>query len=309
MKNQLFFYFLCMLASLSWSQQEVQYTQYMYNMSVVNPAYVTDNPGVLNLGLIYRQQWVGIDGAPASGSFFAHTPLGNNIEVGLTLQTDQIGNVIKEHNFNVDFAYKIDLSYTSKLSFGLKAGVNLFNTDFSGFNLQSGQFSSDPSFSENINNNFINIGAGAFYFSDNFYVGLSVPNLINTKYLSKTNGLYEIEEERHYFFTTGYVFEVNEMLRLKPSILTKAVVGAPLIVDMNVNALYNDRVEFGLGYRLNDAFIAMFNIKVNDKLRIGYSYDYTSTNLNTFSNGSHELFLIYDLNVFSKGFNKSPRFF
>lgn len=309
MKNQLFFYFLCMFASLTWSQQDVQYTQYMYNMSVVNPAYVTDNPGVVNLGVLYRKQWVGVDGAPTSGSFFAHTPIGNNIEVGVTLQTDEIGNVIQEHNFNVDFAYKIDLSYESKLSFGIKAGVNLFNTDFSGFSLGSGSSTSDPSFSENIDNTYINIGAGAFYFTKEFYLGLSVPNVVNTKYLSETNGLYEIEEERHYFLTSGYVFELNDMFKLKPSVLAKAVVGAPLIVDVNLNALYNEKVEFGLGYRLNDAFVAMFNLKVNNNLRVGYAYDYTSTKLNTFSNGSHEILLIYDLNVLSTGFNKSPRFF
>lgn len=278
-------------------------------MSVINPAYTTDNQGVANLGLLYRRQWVGVDGSPSTASLFAHTPLGNNVEVGFTLQTDDIGNVIKEHNLSLDFAYKLRLNKESKISFGMKAGFNMFNTDFSQFNLESGSFSSDPNFSENINKTFVNIGVGAFYYSRNFYVGVSTPNLINSKYLSKNEGLYEMAEERHYFFASGYVYKLNESIKLKPNVMVKAVAGAPLIVDVNLNAIYNEKVEFGLGYRLNDALMAMISFRVNKAIRIGYSYDYTATKLNTFSNGSHELLLIYDLNTFYDGFNKSPRFF
>lgn len=309
MKNQLIFYLFCMFASLSWSQQDVQYTQYMYNMSVVNPAYTTDAPGVINMGVLFRRQWVGVQGSPSSASLFAHTPLGNNIEAGFTLQTDDIGDIIKEHNLSVDFAYKLNLTRYSKLSFGMKAGLNMFNADFNGLNLESGTVSSDPKFSEDINNTFVNIGIGAFYYTQDFYLGLSVPNLLNTKYLSQTNGLYEIAEERHLFLASGYVYPISNSIRLKPNVMVKAVAGAPLIVDVNLNALYNDKVEFGLGYRLNDAFVAMINFRATENFRIGYSYDYTSTRLNEFSNGSHEILLLYDLGIFNDGFNKSPRFF
>lgn len=249
MKNQIFFYFLCVFTSLTWSQQDVQYTHYMYNMSVINPAYTTDNQGVANLGLLYRRQWVGVDGSPSTASLFAHIPLGNNVEVGFTLQTDDIGNVIKEHNLSLDFAYKLRLNKESKISFGMKAGFNMFNTDFSQFNLESGSFSSDPNFSENINKTFVNIGVGAFYYSRNFYVGVSTPNLINSKYLSKNEGLYEMAEERHYFFASGYVYKLNESIKLKPNVMVKAVAGAPLIVDVNLNAIYNEKVEFGVPFK------------------------------------------------------------
>ncbi|MGB0890875.1 MAG: PorP/SprF family type IX secretion system membrane protein [Flavobacteriaceae bacterium] len=309
MKNQVFFYFLCMFVSLSWSQQDVQYTHYMYNMSVINPAYSTGSHGAANLGVLYRRQWVGVEGSPSSASLFAHAPLGNNVEAGFTLQTDDIGDIIKEHNLSLDFAYKLRVSRFSTLSFGMKAGINVFNTNFSNLNFESGDFTSDPNFNENINNTFVNIGVGAFYYTRNFYLGLSMPSLLNTEYLSKTNGLYEIAEERHIFLTSGYVYQLNKTLKLKPNVMLKAVSGAPLIVDVNLNALYNEKVEFGLGYRLDDAFVAMINLRVNERLRIGYSYDYTSTKLNAFSNGSHEMLLIYNLNLYSKGFNKSPRFF
>lgn len=309
MKNYFIFYFLCLFVSLSWSQQDVQYTQYMYNMNVINPAYTTDDPGVLNVGFLFRRQWVGVDGSPSSASLFAHLPLGKNIEAGFTLQTDDIGGIIKDHNLSLDFAYKLKLNRNSKLSFGMKAGFNMFNTDFSGLNLESGPFSSDPSFSENINNTFVNIGVGAFYYTRDFYLGLSIPNIFNTKYLNKSDGFYEIAEERHYFLTSGYVYKLNNTFKLKPNIMLKAVSGAPVIVDVNLNALYNENVEFGLGYRLNDAFVAMINVRASKVLKIGYSYDYTSTSLNAFSTGSHEILLLYDLSVFPYGFNKSPRFF
>lgn len=309
MKNQLFFYFLLITASLSWSQQDVQYTHYMYNMSVVNPAYSTDNQGVIDMGILYRKQWVDVVGAPTSASLFVHSPLGENREIGITVQTDDIGDVIKEHNIGLDFAYKLTLTEKSKLSFGVKAGFNMYNANFDGFVLESGFANTDPNFSENISNTFVNIGVGAFYYTKNFYLGASTPNLANTEYLKNEDGLYKISEERHYYLASGYVYNLSKTFKLKPSVLAKVVTGAPTIVDVNLNALYNQKVEFGLGYRLDDAFVAMINFRINNSLRIGYSYDYTSTPLNTYSKGSHELILLYDLNIFGNGFNKSPRFF
>ena len=309
MKNQFFFYFLCMLATITWSQQDVQYTQYMYNMNVINPAYTTDNLGVINTGLLYRKQWVNVDGAPSSASLFAHMPIGDKLEVGFTLLSDDIGDIVKEHNFSVDLAYKLQVGHFSKLSFGMKAGVNILDVNFDNLNFESGAASSDPNFNKNINNTFINIGVGAFYYTDDFYLGLSIPHLINTEYLNKKESLTKIAEESHLFITSGYIYRLNETFRLKPNVMLKAVKGAPLIVDVNLNALYNEKFEFGLGYRLNDAITAMVNLKVTPNLRIGYSYDYTTTKLDTFSTGSHELLLLYDINIFSNGFNKSPRFF
>ncbi|MGJ8745832.1 PorP/SprF family type IX secretion system membrane protein [Polaribacter sp.] len=309
MKKQLCFYFLSMFITITWSQQDVQFTEYMYNMSVVNPAYTTDNPGEINTGLLYRMQWVGVEGSPTSASLFAHAPLGDKVEVGFSLLADDIGDIVKEYNLSLDFAYKLTLDYKSKLSFGMKAGANIFNTQFTGLNLESGQYFTDPNFNENINNTFLNIGIGAFYYTDEFYFGVSVPNLLNTQYLSKTKGLYEIAEERHMYVTSGYVFQVNNQFKLKPSVLVKAVAGSPIIVDANMNVLYNDKVEFGLGYRLKDAVSAMINFRVTPEFRIGYAYDYTTTNLNNFSSGSHEIMFLYDINIFFNGFNKSPRFF
>ena len=115
------------------AQQDPQFTHYMYNMSVINPAYATDNADVINMGGLYRAQWVGIKGAPTTQSFFAHKPLSKRVEVGISIVHDEIGDVVKQNNIFADFAYVLPLNETTKLSFGLKAGVTLFDTNFDGF--------------------------------------------------------------------------------------------------------------------------------------------------------------------------------
>lgn len=294
-----------------WSQQDAQYTQYMYNMSVINPAYTTDNFGVVNLGLLHRTQWVGVIGAPKSSNLFAHTPINEKIEVGFSLVNDNIGGVVKENNLFADFAYKLDMEEHGNLSFGLKAGVTFFDVNFNDFVLESGDVFSDPDFADNINQSFFNIGAGVYYHTENYYVGLSVPTILNAKHLDRNNGKYQGTEQAHFFLTGGYVFNINEEFKFKPAFMAKTVKGSPVAFDITANILYQNRIEFGMGYRIDDAFSGMVNFSVTPELRIGYAYDHTISNLGPFSSGSHELFVLYNLDIFNlnKGFDKSPRFF
>ena len=290
------------------AQQDPQYTQYMYNMSVLNPAYVQDDPDLVNLGLFYRAQWVGSVGGPTTGTFFAHTPLAQNMEGGLTIVHDQIGDIVKETNAYADYAYILRLNDNSKLSFGIKAGATFFSTNFNGF------VYSDPlpdqAFAENISRTFPNIGTGVFYFTDEYYVGLSVPNLLKTKHLDKDSGIVaQGAEEMHYFFTGGYVFDVNENLKIKPAFMAKAVSGSPVAVDLTANALFNNRFEVGLAYRFGDAVSGLANFAVTPTLRIGYAYDYTVNNLGRFNSGTHEIMLLFDISRLRNGYDKSPRFF
>ena len=280
-------------------------------MSVINPAYTTDNLGVINLGALHRSQWVGVDGAPKSSNIFVHTPINEKIEVGFSLINDNIGDVVNENNLYADFAYKLNLEEYGNLSLGLKAGVTFFDVNFNGFVLESGDVFTDPDFANNINKTYFNIGAGAYYNKDNYYVGLSIPNILNAKHLDRNNGRYQGTEQLHLFLTGGYVFEINDLFKLKPAFMTKAVKGAPITVDLTANVLYDDKFEFGLGYRFTDAFSAMFNVRATPELRVGYAYDHTVSNLGPFSSGSHEIFVLYDFDIFNlnKGFNKSPRFF
>ena len=311
MRKILILFITTLLTTVMWSQQDAQYTQYMYNMSVINPAYTTDNLGVLNIGALHRTQWVGVDGAPKSSNLFVHTPLNDKIEVGFSLINDNIGDVVKENNLYADIAYKLNLEEYGNLSFGLKTGVTFFDVNFNDFVLESGDVFTDPDFAENINKSYFNFGVGAYYNKDNYYIGLSIPNILNTKYLDRDNGRYQGTEQMHVFLTGGYVFEINELFKFKPAIMTKFVKGAPITLDVTANVLYDNRFEFGLGYRIEDAFSAMVNVRATPELRIGYAYDHTVSNLGPFSSGSHEIFVLYDFDIFNinKGFNKSPRFF
>ncbi len=311
MKNILILFIALMTTIVMWSQQDAQYTQYMYNMSVINPAYTTSNIGVVNLGALHRTQWVGANGAPKSSNIFAHTPLNEKIEVGFSLVNDNIGDVVNENNLYADFAYKLDLEENGQLSFGLKAGVTFFDVNFNGFVLESGDVFTDPDFAENINQSFFNFGAGIYYNTDHYYVGLSIPALLNADHLDRNNGKYQGTEEAHTYLTGGYVFEINELFKFKPAFMAKAVKGAPISLDLTANVLFDNKVEFGIGYRLEDALSGMINFKATPELRIGYAYDHTISNLGPFSSGSHELFILYDLDILNKnkGFDKSPRFF
>lgn len=311
MKNILITFIALLTTVVMWSQQDAQYTQYMYNMSVVNPAYTTGNIGVVNLGALHRTQWVGANGAPKSSNIFAHTPINENIEVGFSLINDNIGDVVKQNDLYADFAYKLDLEENGKLSFGLKAGVTFFDVNFNGFVLESGDVFTDPDFAENINQSFLNFGAGVYYNTENYYVGLSVPAILNAKHLDRNNGKYQGTEQAHTYLTGGYVFEINELFKFKPAFMAKAVKGAPISLDLTANVLFDNKVEFGVGYRLDDAFSGMVNFKATPELRIGYAYDHTISNLGPFSSGSHEVFILYDLSILGlkKGYDKSPRFF
>jgi type IX secretion system PorP/SprF family membrane protein len=303
---------LIFLSIQSFAQQDPQFTQYMYNMSVINPAYATADEGILNLGGLYRTQWVGFEGAPKTATFFAHTPINNKMELGLSLTNDNIGNIVNETNVYADYAYVLPVGLESKLSLGLKAGFTMFDANFNGFNLQSGGPGTDIAFNENISRMFPNLGIGAFFFTDNYYIGLSAPNMLSTKHLESENGIKATGVESvHYFLTGGYVFDINENLKLKPAFMAKGVSGAPIAMDVTANVLIQNRLEAGLGYRLGDAVSALVNFKVTPQLRIGYAYDYTTSNLSNYNSGSHEIFILFDIDLFGfkSGYDRSPRFF
>jgi type IX secretion system PorP/SprF family membrane protein len=306
----LFISFLFYITSVS-AQQDPEYTHYMYNMSVVNPAYATGTPSMLNLGGLYRTQWVGAVGAPKTFTFFGHSALSEKVEVGLSLVSDDIGDgAKKENNVFADFAYVLDLGGKNNLSLGLKAGFSSMQTNFNGFVLQSGNAATDMAFAEDINVTKPNIGVGAYYFRDNLYVGLSVPNLLKSKHIEEKSGVNAFGSENiHTFLTAGYVFEINDRLKLKPAFMSKFVKGAPVSVDLTANVLYNEKFELGAAYRIDDSVSALVNINITPSLRVGYSYDYTLTNLGQFNSGTHEIMLLFDLDLLGKGYDKSPRFF
>jgi type IX secretion system PorP/SprF family membrane protein len=287
------------------SQQDAQYTNYMYNTMAINPAYAGTRD-VLSLFGLHRTQWVGLDGAPVTNNFSLHTPLKNsNMGLGLSFVNDRIGPS-DENTISVDFAYRIPMSENSTLSLGLKATANLLNVDYTKLNIYD---PTDVQFQNNVDNRFSpNFGAGAYWYSDKYYLGLSVPNFLETKHYDDNNSSSLARERMHYYFMGGYVFDIGGDFKFKPAFLSKFVSGAPLQVDLTANFMYNEKFILGAAYRWDAAVSLLAGFQITNKLLIGYSYDMETTKLANYNSGSHEIFLRFEL------FNKmekvySPRFF
>ena len=307
MKNlikQIFILLLIIGCKEATAQQDPQYTQYMYNMSVVNPAYAGSNEAT-SLGLLGRTQWVGVSGAPNTFTSFIHSPVGKNVGLGFSLIHDKVGPITETYAF-VDFSYNIKVTENANLAFGIKAGAAFQQIGL----LQLNQVDSgDVSFNQNVNNTHPNFGTGAFYYTEKFYLGVAVPNLLETLHFEKSNGVItKASDDRHIFINSGYVFDLNKDFKLKPSFLAKYAKQSPLSVDLSANILWLDKLEFGLSHRLDDSWSALVNLRVKNNLRIGYAYDHTVSNLGTFNTGSHEFMLLFDF-VFVNSNIKSPRFF
>lgn len=302
--KKIILFFVIVVSLDSYAQQDPQYTQYMYNMNVVNPAYAGSR-NTLSIGVLGRTQWVNIDGAPKTLTLAAHAPIGEKVGLGLSIIADKIGPV-QEQNIYADFSYTIPVSETAKLAFGLKAGVTLHSLDFGALNPLD---PNDNAYIDFDNNTLPNFGAGVFYYTDKYYLGLSVPNILKSKYFEKNNGLLtEASDKAHYFLTTGYVFDMSQTLKFKPSIMVKAAPGSPVSLDLSANFLINDKLELGLSHRLDDSVSGLIGFAVSKNLRIGYAYDYTLSNLGDFNSGSHEAFLQWDIDL-SRDKVISPRFF
>ncbi len=287
------------------AQQDPHYTQYMYNMNIINPAYAGSKEN-LAFGLLYRKQWVEIEDAPTTFTFSGSSPIGKNVGLGLSMISDQIGPVT-EQNVYADFSYTLNLGGEHRLAFGLKTGatfhkVGLFD-DIAG----TLPVPTDPAFAENTSNVYFNFGGGLFYYTDKYYVALSVPNMIRSTYLDY-NGVEYGTETLHYFLTGGYVFDLSANTKFKPSAMLKSALDVTPSLDVSANFLFNEKFEIGGTYRLEDSFGAMVNYAITPNLRVGYAYDHIVSDLNVTTPSSHEIMLLFDLN-FPKKVSRSPRFF
>ncbi len=304
-KLKLIFGLTIIFCSVVYAQQEPQYSQYMYNMSTVNPGYVTNQSGLISTGLLFRKQWIGIQGSPQTANVFANIPLSQKIELSVNYVNDRIGDAIPVNNnyVNVDFAYITKISDQTRLSFGLKTGIDNFKIDPS-----RSDVATDPAFIDNTSTTQLNIGAGLFMFNRNFYAGISSPNLLPSNV--EINSISVAETKTHIYGIAGYVFDFVDEVRLKPSFVVKQVVDSPLTFDVSLNSLIYDKFELGVSYRYTDAFIALAGFNVTPNLKIGYSYDFSVSELSGYNNGSHEVVLLYsfDLLNFSNTYS-SPRFF
>ncbi|WP_344817436.1 type IX secretion system membrane protein PorP/SprF, partial [Flavobacterium cheonanense] len=274
MRTRIILFAMLLMSLVSYSQQDAQYTQYMYNTINVNPAYAGSR-GVLSVFGLHRTQWVGLDGAPTTNAFSINSPINNsNLGVGLSFVNDKIGPTV-ENTISADLSYTIKTSETYKLSFGIKGTANLFNLDINKLKIQN---QGDPLL-QNLNNNFSpNVGAGVYFHSDKSYLGLSVPNFFETKRYDD-NDIAVYKERMNLYLIGGYVFDLSSNLKFKPAFLGKVVEGAPLQLDLSGNFLINEKFVLGAAWRWSAAVSAMAGFQVSDGLYIGYGYDLETTKL------------------------------
>ena len=302
--------FLILILTLSiydtvYSQQDSQYTQYMYNTMTFNPAYAGTREVFSGIAL-YRNQWTGLDGAPETMNLSVHSPVGRKVGLGLSITNDRIF-IANETAIDFVFSYIMNVSENGKLSLGIKGGMNLFDIDFSRVNTGS-PGGGDPNVQYNVDNEFApQVGIGAYYYSDKFYAGISIPNMLETEHFDDSNNS-TAGERMHLHFITGYVFNLSQDIKFKPAGLVKLVSGSPLQVDVSANFLFYDKFSLGAAYRWDAAMSVLTGFQIDDRLMIGYSYDWETTALAQYNSGSHEIFLRFEL------FNNrkkliSPRFF
>jgi type IX secretion system PorP/SprF family membrane protein len=281
---------VCLTYTSSYSQQYPVFTQYYFNELVINPAYAGAHVQ-LSLTSSYRNQWVNFPGAPKTFSFSGHTSLyKGKMGVGLLINHDEIGSYGNENVYGY-YSYKIHFR-DATLSMGLQAGFNFLGVDFSKLDPMD---PNDPSLLIPLNEFKPNFGTGIYYNRKNFFVGLSVPFILNSE-LSSGNAesvAASIKEARYYFIRSGAVLPITpkETVKLNPSILVRAQEGQPLSFDLNLGVIIHDVLSTGVSWRSGDAFINFIDLKLSEKFHFAYSYDWTTSDIRKYSNGSHEFTL------------------
>jgi type IX secretion system PorP/SprF family membrane protein len=304
------------------AQQEVQYSQYMFNMLAVNPAYAGSRD-VLSMTGLYRQQWVGIDGAPTTQSFTIDMPIKKEkVGIGFQAYNDQIG-IFKNTGVALSYAYRVKVSQRTTLSMGVQGGVTNLYGDLLGVQRTLTGTDVDPAFSGNISKWLPNVGVGLYLSNDRGYIGLSAPTLIQNRFKDgeATQSSDSVaRQDRHYFLMAGFVIGLGRSLALKPSFLVKATRDAAAI-DLNLNLWIKDRIAIGGSWRTNnknfkstfgnlngDAVIGMLEIQATDQFRLGYAYDFALNGLQSKQNGTHEVMLRYEFG-YRKAKILTPRYF
>lgn len=293
-------------AQETYAQQDPMYTQYMENLIMINPAYA-GSKDLLNLMAVSRNQWVSLPNAPVSRTFSIQSPVRDSkMGLGFSVLSDHVGPV-KQIGVYVDYSYKLYLSNQRTLALGLKGGVNFYEASLTDLTTVD---PNDPVFASDINRNFLpNMGVGAFFYTNKYYIGLSVPKLIENTINQSGVSIQSVSKEQiHLFIMGGYVFDLNRIIKFKPSILTKYVKNAPISFDLDGTFLFYDRLWLGAIYRIGDSFGGMFQIQATNQLKIGYSYDLSINQLGAFNSGTHEIMVSYDFNL-TPGKVRSPRYF
>lgn len=294
---------LFLLVNSIFAQQEAQYSQYMYNTISVNPAYAGSR-NVLSVLALHRSQWVGFEGAPTTNTFSINTPIPEtNLGIGVSAISDRIGPT-EQTTVSGDISYTIRLSEKTDLSFGAKGTASFFS--FDQYKVTPFQ-ANDPKWKSLSSNMSPNFGVGMYLHSNKYYLGLSIPNLLESNFYND-NDIAINSQSRNYYLIGGYVIDVSNLIKFKPAIVSKIVTGAPIQIDLSGNTMFMNKFVLGVAYRWDAALSGLAGFQVNDALFVGYSYDFDTTDLSRYNFGSHEIFIRYEF-IYKKDKFFSPRFF
>lgn len=288
----------------SFAQQDEQMSLYMYNQLYYNPAYAGSRDALSAIA-IARFQWVNFDGAPRSQWFSMHAPLmQRHLGVGVHAVNDRIGNRSRTAIYG-DISGSVKVSKKgSRIALGVSVGADVVGYDFSNVQVLD---ETDPYFGEVYTDTKPNVGTGIYYYGDRHYFGISSPRLLEAKTTSFDTLITRLNS-RHFFVSGGYIFDLNSVLKLKPSALIKYTPNAPMTIDVNATMLMYDVVWAGLMYRYHESMGVHVLVDIKKTVGIGYNYDFPINGLRTFQSGSHEIFIRYDMRP-KKSVYTSPRYF
>ena len=288
-------------------QQDPMYTQYIFNLQTINPAY-TGSWQTLGFMALTRHQWVGFTGHPTTQTFSFQTPLtSQNVGIGFDVVHDKLGSE-RRIMVNLDYSYRIMLNEDLSLRFGIKGGFTNYNNDLASLEPYPDGVP-DGVLQGVIDNKFMpNVGIGLFLSSPKYYVSLSLPRLIQNSFEDNTSNFSTMSEVRQYYLAGGMVFRISDNVKFKPTFMTKAVIGSPFQYDLSANFLLADKFWIGGMYRSGDAIGAIAQWIINDRFRIGYAADFPITELRSYQQGIHEVMISYEI-AFIKRRYVSPRYF
>ncbi len=274
------------------AQQTALFSQNMYNPLRINSAYAGTKEGFVLVGM-GRMQWLGVEDSPNTATLSIHGPIFENMGLGLSLTQDNIG-FMEQTNAKISYSYQIDVTFDSRLSFGINAGFSLMNIDFT---KKDAYDPGDPQIYALDNQFYPNVGVGIYYYSYDGYIGLSAPRLLEPKLDPNIIGRAKLV--RDYYLVGGYIFDLDEIIKIKPAFMLRYTKNAPLSIDISTN-IYYERWGFGVGYRYQDALNLFFQLFLTRQFSIGYSYDYTLSELRHDSWGSHEIMFRYDFSKYER---------
>jgi len=278
-KRPIYIILFFLLAVYLKAQHNSNYVQYMFNGLILNPAYAGSQEA-LSATALYRKQWIGINGSPNEAMFSIHSPLKNkSVSLGGNFQNSQFG-LFNHTKANLVYAYRFKF-LKGKLAMGLQAGIDSYTTNWDRINITE---AGDPSFVASANRQTLpEAGAGIYYNTEKFYLGLSVPDLFTGR----------LNPYMTTCLSSGIVLKMGDNFKVKPAVLIRYIHGSPVSPNLSATFYFKDIIGLGAGYTYNTSALVYADIKINEQLHFGYGYEYTTSQLQTYTSGSHEVMIRY----------------